>query len=246
MKHVFAGGKFVALWVPVFILLCMLGKWQLSRYHFKRHLVEAASGRLARPAIPFSALQAGHVRPEAFLRLSVLGFYQNDSVILIQNQFYHHQSGVEVLTPLYIPGDKKWLLVDRGWHALSSPQAVPSIVPVQGAQQIKGYLMPRSEYQFILGKNIQNPNQRPLQIQKIDLPELSRLLSHDFYPFILKLDADVPSSFERDPQTQLVLPVPPERHLGYAFQWFAMAAVLLVACLFYGFYRWRETKDGQQ
>lgn len=228
MRH-----KFVLLWLPVFVLFCLLGQWQLTRYHYKKHLVDAASTRLNRPAVSFSEIQSGQTAADPFLRVTLKGVWQNDAVILVQNQFYHHRTGVEVLTPVRIVGDSRMLLVDRGWHAVSSPQHPPVILPVQGVRTIRGYLLPQPSYQFMLGDNIRNPGQRPLLIQQIDLAALSRQFKQDFYPFVLKLDPDIPFGFERESSAHLALPVPPERHLGYAFQWFAMAAVLFLACLFY-------------
>jgi len=224
---------FVSGWLSVFFVFCVLGNWQLSRYHFKRRLLATAEASLTAQPVSFARVQRGQMAASPFLRLKLRGYYQNDATLFVQNQFYHHQVGVLVLTPVQLPGDKKWLLVDRGWHSLQSIQTMPVIQPVTGLQNVSGYIRPKAEFQFILGPVVLNPLKRPLVIQKMDLAEISRTLKVDFYPFVLKLDPDAANGFVRERMMSAWVSVPPERHLGYAIQWFLMAFVLLIACVFW-------------
>jgi cytochrome oxidase assembly protein ShyY1 len=50
------------------------------------------------------------------------------------------------------------------------------------------------------------------------------------WPYVVRLDPDLPLGYPRDLD---VLPntLPPERHLGYAVQWWALALAVLVTAL---------------
>ena len=49
-------------------------------------------------------------------------------------------------------------------------------------------------------------------------------------PRVLRLDPDLPMGYARDLEV-LANTLPPERHLGYAVQWFALSAAVLVIAL---------------
>lgn len=210
----------MSLFCLFFILLfCLLGAWQLQRFHFKKALLKSYQEQRYANPIPFSsAMNSQNIKP--FQMVSVKGHYLNDSTVFIQNRPYKGQIGFEVLTPLQINGEQTLLLVDRGWVNKEK------IAPVKEVQHIKGYIKLLNEHQFILGKNILNPNAKPVMMQKIDIDEISRIRHQLFYPFILRLDASEANGFVRD---WIISASPPERHMGYAIQWFTMAIVLLIA-----------------
>ena len=164
-----------------------------------------------------------------FQRVTVTGQYLNDMTMFLQNRFYHEQLGYEVLTPMQIPGQQKLLLVDRGWIQKPADAELPTIAPVVAEQAIIGSLKVLNEYQFILGQNILTAA-KPIVMQKVDVRELSQLMHQSFYPFVLRLDPSATNGFVRD---WTLTVVNPERHLGYAVQWFLMAIVLFIAYLCY-------------
>lgn len=219
MKHLkfyFRPG-FSLLCLFFIVLFCFLGIWQLQRYHYKKNLLATYQQRLT--ATP----QAFSNAVEQFQHVVINGHYVNALTLLVQNQFYQGQVGFEVMTPLRIAGDKKLLLVDRGW--IPAVQKV-NIESVATEQQITGYIKLLNEYRFILGKNILERTQSPMVVQRVDIQEISQITHKLFYPFILRLDATQPNGFVRD---WVITTVMPERHMAYVVQWFAMAMVLLIA-----------------
>lgn len=219
-------------------LFCFLGVWQLHRYHFKKELLASYQERIHAAPKPFS-----EATQQAFQNVSVNGRYLNQFTVLMQNQFYQDRLGFEVLTPLKIPGQNKLLLVDRGWVAAVQNQMPPPIENAQGEQHIKGYIKLLNEYQFILGDNLLNPKASPLVVQKIDVSELSRVTGQSYWPFILRLDASQLHGFTRDWTVSAVLP---ERHMGYAVQWFALAVMMLIAFSCFCFEKIEENNDGKK
>ncbi|MEO8401095.1 MAG: SURF1 family protein [Gammaproteobacteria bacterium] len=215
---------FFLLCAFLFCLCCVLGVWQLHRYAQKKILVTTSQQRLNAAPIPITELSKPN--DYQFQTVSVAGNYLNQFTLLVQNRFYHDQVGFEVLTPLKIKGEEKLVLIDRGWIAKPNNSALPKIEPVNSTQHLTGYIKLLNEYQFILGKNILTPEISPLVMQKIDLDEISQVVKQPFYPLMVRLNANAPNGFIRD---WTITTMPPERHMAYAVQWFALALVLLIA-----------------
>lgn len=208
---------FFLLCLGFFCLFCLLGTWQLHRYAYKKTLLSTYQERLTAKPTQLGKDEVGQFQP-----VSVQGQYLGELTMLVQNKFHNDQLGFEVLTPVKVDGTEKLLLVDRGWVG----SIKSSLTPLFQKGKLSGYIKILDEHQFILGKNILQPNASPLVMQKIDIDEISRITQHAFYPFILRLNPTEPNGFARD---WVITSVIPQRHLGYAVQWFAMAFVLLIA-----------------
>lgn len=216
---------FFLLCSALFCLFCLLGVWQLHRYDFKKSLLETYHARLNGAPVPFATIK-NSLESLQFQQVLMQGHYLNDQTMLVQNQFYKDQLGYNVLTPFQIEGDAKLILVDRGFIAKPQRKKKISVETVNGPQQISGYIKLLNEHAFILGKNILEKNKSPIVIQRIDTRELSQVTNHEFYPFVLRLNANMPHGYVRD---WVITNASPERHMGYAVQWFLMALVLLIA-----------------
>jgi surfeit locus 1 family protein len=224
---------FLALCLFVVILFCVLGKWQLYRYHFKKTLLASYQESTIAPPTPLATLLLTKESLQ-FKHVAVTGHYLNALTMFVQNQFYNAQLGYEVLTPLQIAGQKDVVLVDRGWVKKPADADLPVIAPALDEQQITGNIKLVNEYQFILGENILQPNVRPIVMQKVDMKEISQMTQQSFYPFVLRLGVNEKNGFVRD---WTLTAVNPERHMGYAVQWFLMAIVLCFAYISFCFER---------
>jgi len=213
--------KFFLFWLCFVALFCALGVWQVARYHEKKQLIDSYQQQLTAIPVAFDVVK----QPKDFQHVSVHGDFLNEDTLFIQNRFYHDRLGYEVLTILKTPQSSQYVLVDRGWVPSVSEKHLPSIEPITGMQNLTGYLKSTEEYQFILGQNILDTHARPLVAQKIDLTELEHIFHHALFPYIVRLDKTAPDGFVRD---WVITTVMPERHLGYAVQWFLMAIVLLI------------------
>lgn len=229
---------FTLFWLTFFCLFCVLGVWQLHRYHYKKNLLQMYQTRLS--ATPMTLADALSSKDLTFQHVKLTGEYLNDQTMFVQNQFYNDQMGFEVLTPVRMPQDNKLLLVDRGWIAKPEQQALPTISAVNGEIEITGHIKLLNEYQFILGDNILNITAKPIQMQKIDIAQISTLTHESYYPFVLRLDMNAPNGFIRD--ATAITNVLPERHMGYAIQWFVMAFVLMIAYFSFCFERVNDTR----
>lgn len=217
---------FLLLCLGFFVIFCILGTWQIHRYHYKKSLLALYQSRMAELPLPFSAAIKKAGSDLQFQPVSLDGNYMNALTVWVQGQ-YQGQPGFEVLTPFRLINDKKLLLVDRGWIAKTTEHGLPKIALVSGRQRIAGYIK-LNEYRFILGPNILSQRVLPMVVQRIDVNELSRVMHHAFYPFVLRLNPKESNGFVRDWN---VVTVVPERHLAYALQWFGLAIVIFVGYL---------------
>ena len=158
------------------------------------------------------------------------GHYLNKMTMLLDHRTHKGQVGFDVLTPFQINHNQKLLLVNRGWVPQPAPETLPIVKTIDGDQTITGYIKMKNEYVFTLGENILNPKQWPLVMQKIDFNTIDQLTQHTFYPFVLRLDPKDKQGYLRDWQIVNVLP---QRHFGYAVQWFTMALALVILYFFF-------------
>ena len=201
--------------------LAGLGTWQLGRADQKRALVAAfAAGN--GPAQPL-ALGA----PVRYARVEARGEYLVDRQFLLDNMTHAGQAGYRVLTPLLTPAGTV-LLVDRGWLPPGAArERLPDVAVAAGPRTVSGRLdeLPRAGLHL---QALPEPGW-PRRISYPTRAELERALGRPLYAHILLLDPSRADGYLRDWQP----PGPtPERHLGYALQWYALALTLMVLFFF--------------
>lgn len=209
----------------LFPMLLGLGFWQLHRAEEKRQLLATYQASTRQPAQPLV-----NVLPKAaelnYLPVEVAGIFANEKQLLLDTKYYQHRLGYQVVTPVQIADSHKAILVNRGWIPRGETRrSVPEIAPVAGTQTIKGYLVKPATNPLIFSSIIEKLSPSVWRIQQIDFDQLSQQLGLDLYPYVVLLASDQSFGFERDwkPVT-----INPERHVGYAVQWFGLAVVLVI------------------
>lgn len=210
------------------IILCVLGVglftklgiWQWHRAQEKEALLSAQASQAQQTVLFKEGMQL-----TALQRIRVTGAWDNAHTMLLDNQFFKHQVGYDVLVPLKLSSGK-YLLVDRGWVAASSSRdKVPVIAQAIERPSMEGAVYYPSEKNWTLSQVLENPGHWPLIVEKIEFATLATELKAELYPFVLRLDADDPNAYVRDWR---VVTMKPAQHRGYAFQWFAMALAVLI------------------
>jgi surfeit locus 1 family protein len=136
--------------------------------------------------------------------------------------------GYRVLTPLEREDGRGWVLVDRGWVPLGATREdLPDVAVDAGEREVSGVL-----------DGLPVPG---LRVGPAAAPEASDWPRVMLFP----TEADVESALGANVESRIVLLDPaspdgyeriwrpslgfgPERHLGYAVQWFAFAIVAVV------------------
>jgi cytochrome oxidase assembly protein ShyY1 len=213
----------------VIALFTRLGFWQLARMHEKQAMLDAAHAAVQqRRALPLSAA-ADVGRDHDYDWSAGSGRFASLPPVLLDNQAHDERAGVRAYR-VFLPADAAPLLVELGWLPLSGDRRMPPVPRPDAAMRIAGLLAPPPSA-GIATTIVQPQADGTLLTIALDLPLLRKTLAlPTLAPRVLKLDPAIPLGYARDLD---VLPntLPPERHLGYAVQWFALALAVLVTAL---------------
>lgn len=209
----------------LFGLLLSLGFWQLDRAEQKREIIGHYQGDKDDAVIRLDAdmKSAGSLE---YQRASSIGRYDSNHQLLLDNRTHEGQAGYQVLTPFILQNSEVAVLVNRGWLPLgNSRDQLPDVTVGDIQRTVMGRLKTPPAEVFMLGE--EEPRQEwPYRIQRIDIQTLSQELQRSMLPFVLLLDNEEPDGYLRD--WQPLVGFGPERNVGYAIQWFGLAAALLI------------------
>jgi surfeit locus 1 family protein len=203
------------------MLFVALGNWQLDRAAQKREL--AADFQRQGPAIGLPAAGAPLTR---FQRVSAHGNYDVGRQFLLDNRSHAGAPGIEVLTPLLL-ADGTAILVNRGWLPFGANRArLPDVAVSAGTREVKGRFseLPRAPVELEAPPSESWP-------RLVNYPrdeELAAMLGRKLRPGMILLDPAEADGYARD---WSLAGTTPERHLGYAVQWFALAATAVAIWL---------------
>lgn len=222
--------RFTPSWLMIFLTVLVvgvfirLGLWQLQRADEKETMLLAQT-KLARMApVDWDFEQK---RPLQYQKIKVRGHYLTD-VFLLDNQHHEHQFGYNVLSPLLL-ADGRVLMVDRGWvKADPLRQIFPEINSPQGEQLVQGSAYFPSINPWLLGPGLEKKENKLTILEALDVKLLSQILQKETGAFIIRLDKQGSDEFVREWAT---VSMSPQRHLGYALQWFVMALVVVILFL---------------
>ena len=217
----------VVLTLAGIALFLRLGVWQLDRAGEAQRLLAAFD---AAPKAAFEDFAAMRAAPPAdrFPHVRVSGQFLADRGYLRDEQIRDGKLGVEAYAVFAPSGSNELLLVDRGWtawsHARGTQPELPP--PAQGETTLAGVYAPFPGSGIRVGGNaLSRQTAWPKLTLAIDAQEIAADLNRPLLPRVLLLDADGASGFVRSWTPSLM---PPERHRGYAVQWFAFAVAAIV------------------
>jgi len=209
----------------MFGFLLSLGFWQLDRAEQKRAIIKHYRDDKGGAVIRLDADMKSASGLE-YQRASSIGRYESDHQLLLDNRTHEGQAGYQVLTPFILRNSEVAVLVNRGWLPLGNNRdQLPDVDVDETQRTVVGRIKIPSAEVFMLGE--EEPRQGwPYRIQRIQLQALSEELRRTLLPFVLLLDNEQPDGYLRD--WQPLVGFGPERNVGYAVQWFGLAAALLV------------------
>ena len=217
------GVALVALGLAVFV---SLGYWQLGRAREKQALFDAFM-QGSQDTVDATGLGFDELARYQHIRLR--GAYDATRQILLDNMpSVTGRPGYRVLTPFERADGRGWVLVDRGWVPLGATrEELPDVTVSVREREVSGIL----DVLPIPGVRV-GPAAAPGSAgwpRVLLFPteaDVESALGVDVEPRIVLLDAGAPEGFER--KWRPALGFGPERHLGYAIQWFAFALVAMV------------------
>lgn len=220
------------------LLFCLLGRWQLQRMHGKQALLDAQAA---------AASQALALTDALAQRAAVQGIADHGRFlpgwVLLDNQMRQGRAGVKAYRPFRSDAGAV-VLVDLGWHPLPADRALPRFAEPPSPVAVRGLLAPPPAPGLALGPMAEPAGRGRWLASRLQPAQLAPLLGlATLPPQVLRLDPALPFGEARDldllPNT-----LPPQRHLGYAVQWFALALAVLVVALVLELRRARSLRAG--
>jgi surfeit locus 1 family protein len=226
------------------ILGIALGVWQLKRAAYKEEL--AARIELGAKANPI-LLNGTTLSHEQLLnkKIQAKGVYLKDRGIWLENRPHplgrDPQTGIAtgfyLLMPMRLSVEpKKIIWVNRGWvpRNFEKLNQLPEVITPEDELVIQGVALESATKTYVLGKESGLKATDGLAIQEnIHLQEEQYKHQLDQYPFVLRQDN--PESKDGLQRRWPPADTGAEKHLGYAFQWFALALMSLVFWIVTGY-----------
>ncbi|PNH95892.1 SURF1 family protein [Vibrio diazotrophicus] len=214
------------LTVVVFLLLVKLGFWQLSRGEEKQALEQELLLRQQMEPVSLGmALERYSVSDLTGLQVRVSFSPVSNMTFLLDNQTYQGKVGY-LAYQLAKERNGHWMLIERGFVAATNDRRVlPEVNWLAEPQELVGRLYQKSHNPLSSDLNIES--QTPHRIQNLNIEQLSQWLGEPILPALFQpQEKNWPYA-----QPWVPFPLSAEKHFGYAVQWFAMAAVLLIIVL---------------
>ncbi|MBT4962888.1 MAG: SURF1 family protein [Francisellaceae bacterium] len=160
-------------------------------------------------------------------KISCTAKINSTQIILLDNQMMDHQVGYRVLAPATCKNSNRILLIDRGWIAKKKIDTLP---PVNTQERIlEGMAIWPSSGILLKKQTLPSKLTWPLILQKLEPELIESALNSQIWPKALRLDANNPLALQ---VPDVGVNMPPEKHQGYAMQWFSLALVLMVYYFF--------------
>ena len=223
--------------LPAIVALILLGVmlsagfWQLDRAEEKRRLAveQAYRGAKKTLALEPALLTAPKLEQLRHRRASASGRYRSDKQYLLDNRTHKHVAGYHVLTPLRLQGGDVHVLVNRGWLPVGPDRGqLPDLAVAEQSLTEEGLIVAPPASGLVLGSSGYDEDAWPRVVQQVNMARIEEQLGAPLLPFVLRLGPDSGHGYAREWQVHTGLS--PERHVGYAVQWFALTVALVALC----------------
>jgi len=206
-------------------LTANLGAWQLRRAAQKVALQDALESRAKLSALgaPDLAHSAAQAEPQHYRPVHLRGRWLPELNVFLENRQMKERVGFYLVTPLQLEGRPEAVLVQRGWvpRDLRDRTLLPAIASKAGIVDVDGHIAPPPARLFEFA-----PSTSGLIRQNIDLGEFATETGLSLLP-VSVLQADAPGTAGDGLLRQWPRPaVDVQKHYGYAFQWFALCALM--------------------
>lgn len=202
-------------------LTLALGNWQFGRGNQKTALAERIlSANSGAPIV----LPAAEIKSEDVLwrRVEVHGRFEPKYTVFLDNRVSNGVVGYHVVMPLRIADSERYVLVNRGWIAgTDSRSQLPQLATPLQEVTVKGLATVPSKRFLELSTKVAEGN----VWQNLTLDRYRAAVPIAIQPIVIEQENDTGDGLRREwsePDMGI------QMHYGYAFQWFALAAVILI------------------
>lgn len=216
----------LCLTLTAFAILINLSWWQLSRASEKtEHLQRLAALHSAGALTPrqLATLESTEIDGAP---LSGEARWLAPYSWLLDNQIVEGQVGYDVIVPVQAEGLNQLLLVNLGWVAGGHDRGQLPFIDIPEHIRLEGLLRTEVSGLMLLGQNVEETGSWPMRIQQVDYDELARISGLNLLPVLLYQQQNTEFISHYQPVV-----LPPEKHRGYALQWFLLAVAVIGVAL---------------
>jgi surfeit locus 1 family protein len=222
--------RFVVLTLATVLMVALtfsLGQWQLRRAAQKQALQAAVDAQKMLPTLDGRALAAiKNIADVVHREAALQGRWQAAHTVYLDNRPMDGKSGFWVVTPLLLAGSEQAVLVQRGWvpRDFTDRTRLPDVQTPDGVVTVSGRMAPPPSKLYEFDGAAQGRIR-----QNLDLAAFSAETGLALLPVSLLQTGTASEGLLRNwpaPNTGV------DKHYGYAFQWFALCALLV------GLYAW--------
>lgn len=227
------------------LLTARLGLWQLDRAAQKRALQTALEARGAQPELPAQDLARTEAQavPQHQRRIRIVGRWVPSHTVFLENRQMNGQPGFLMVTPLQLDGQPDAVLVQRGWapRDLRDRQIVPAVPTPAGPVEVWARVAPPPGRLFdFAGSAASGPIR-----QNIDLAAFEGELGLPLRPLsLVQIDGSPAAGGDGLRRDWPPPAVDIQKHYGYAFQWFALSALMASLYVWFQIVRPRIGRSG--
>lgn len=222
--------------IPMLVILCLLGNWQVERLDWKLDLIEKMEQRFGLPAVLLPP-QVDDTDDWVYRHSSVRGRFLHMREMPLYSIGPNGKPGYDLFTPLQAR-DGRYVIINRGWvpEHLKEQVSRPNTI-VAGEVEVIGVLR-KSWIKERFAPD--NEPQRNLWYYG-NLPEMAQAkgLSTVFPMFLYQDKTTEAGSFPIGGRSRLKIV---NNHLDYAMTWYGLAIVLFVIYLIFNVRR-RDPAD---
>lgn len=210
-----------------------LGFWQLGRAAQKEALQAAIQSQTSQVPLNADGLAQLSDAPAGMHRpVRVSGTWEASHTVYLDNRQMDGKVGFFVLTPLRLQASGQIVVVQRGWIARNFEvrEQVPAVQTPPGLVEVEGQIAPPPSKLYEPGR----PSAGVIR-QNLDLDRFRQESGLAVSGFTIRQNGPASEGLRRNwPAVALGV----EKHYGYAFQWFALAG--LIVGLYFWFHIFRR------
>ena len=209
-----------------------LGFWQLGRAGQKEAMHAAMQAQASQAPLDAAALaQLPGLAAMLYRPVRVAGNWESVHTVYLDNRQMDGKVGFFVLTPLRLQTSGQVVLVQRGWvgRNFEVRDQAPAVQTPPGLVWVEGQIAPPPSKLYEPGA----PGTGLIR-QNLDLDRFRSESGLALADFTIRQSGPASDGLRRDwPAVALGV----EKHYGYAFQWFALAALIVGLYLWFHFFR---------
>ncbi|HEX6704523.1 MAG TPA: SURF1 family protein [Albitalea sp.] len=204
-------------------LTARLGVWQLDRAAQKQAMQRALDERAALPPLAAADLarSADEAAAQHYRRVVLHGRWLDRFTVYLDNRQTNGHPGFYVVTPLQLAGRDEAVLVQRGWvprDAADRTHIAPIVTP-GGEVEVAGHIAPPPARLYEFSAAASGPIR-----QNLDLAAYAAETGVRLAPLSVVQDAGPAGDGLSRQWPHPAVDV--HKHHGYAFQWFALCALM--------------------